>query len=357
MKIGIIGLPQTGKKTLFEVLTRYTISEKDLASNKNIKAVAEIKDTRFDSLIPIYQPKKQVRARIEMELLPKIEKDVIAKGDIFKDIADLDAICHVVRVFKDESVYHINGSVNPKRDIDTVNSELILSDLLFIEKRLERIESNLKKIKDDSAVKEKELLLKLKAHLDKELPLRLLSLDKEERKAVANYLFITRKKMIVVLNVSEDELHATVLLDELKKNYQQVDIDIMQVCAKVESEISKLDTEEERKEFLGALGIEEPAINLLTRMCIQALNLISFFTVGPDEVRQWTVRAGSSAPEAAGVIHTDFEKGFIRAEVMKHGDLVSLGSEEKVKEAGKFYLKGKDYIVEDGDILDIRFNV
>lgn len=357
MKIGIIGLPQTGKKTLFGVLTRYALSEKDLVSGKTIKSMAEIKDPRFDKLVSMYNPKKEVRGKIDIELLPKIEPDSIAKGDIFKDIAQLDAICHVVRAFKDEAVYHIKGSVSAKRDIDMVNPELILSDLLFIEKRLERIDKDLRKVKDETSAKEKTLLLKLKKHLDSELPLRLLELTGQEEKIIASYPFITRKKMIIVLNVSEDELHNNTLLEQLKEDYKSVDVDVMQVCARVEYEIAKLENEEDRREFLKALGVEEPAANVLTRLCIKALNQVSFFTVGADEVRQWSVKAGSSAPEAAGAIHTDMEKGFIRAEVMKFSDLVELGNEEALKKAGKFYLKGRDYIIEDGDIIGIRFNV
>jgi len=357
MKIGIIGLPQTGKKTLFELLTNHKISEKDSASSKNIKSIAEIRDPRFDRLVELYKPEKQVRARIDIELLPKIEKDSITKGDVFKDIAETDAICHVVREFKDDSVYHINGSVDPKRDIDGVNSELILHDLIFIEKRLEKLELDLKKAKDEAKAKEKELLSRIKPHLDKELPLRLLDLKPEERRIIASYPFVTLKEMILAVNVSEDDLKNKALLDGLNKAYGSLKIEVMLVSAKVESEIASLETEEERQEFLSALGIEEPAINMLSRLCIQALNLISFFTVGEDEVRQWTVKRGSSAPEAAGAIHTDLQKGFIRAEITKFSDLSELGSEEKVKEAGKLYLKGKDYIVEDGDVISIRFNV
>lgn len=363
MKIGIIGLPQTGKKTLFELLANHKISEKDLVlraaqdSRNNIKSIAEIKDPRFDRLVSLYKPEKQVRARIDIELLPKIEKDSITKGDIFKDIAETDAICHVVREFKDDSVYHINGSVDPKRDIDSVNSELILHDLIFVEKRLEKVELDLKKIKDEVKAKEKELLLRIKTHLDKGQPLRLLELKPEEKRIIASYPFVTLKEMILAVNVSEDDLKNKALLDDFNKAYGSLRIEVMLVSAKVESEIASLETEKERQEFLSALGIEEPAINMLSRLCIQALNLISFFTVGEDEVRQWPIKRGSSAPDAAGAVHSDLQKGFIRAEVTKFADLEELGSEEKVKEAGKLYLKGKDYIVEDGDIISIRFNV
>ncbi len=357
MKIGLIGLPQVGKKTLFELLTRHKPTEKELASNKPIKGVAEIMDPRFDTLVAMYKPKKEVRARIELETLPKLEKETIAKGEIFADINELDAICHVVRVFKDDSVYHMDGSVDASRDIDFVNGEILLYDLIFVEKRLERIDAKIKQTKDEPSIKDREVYLKLKAHLDKTLPLRLLELSAEDRKALSSAPLVTRKDMLVALNVSEDDIKSRDSLDKFTHELAPARIDVMQVSAKVEKEISELGSDEEKKEFVQALGIEEPAINLMTRHCLKALNQISFFTVGQDEVRQWNIRAGSSAPEAAGAIHSDLQKGFIRAEVMKYADLMNMGSEEKVKEAGKLYLKGKDYIVEDGDIINIRFNV
>ena len=357
MKIGVIGLPQTGKKTLFGILTNRKPTENEIISKQPIKGVVEVRDPRFDMLAKIYKPKKEARARIEIDLLPKLEKDTTAEGGIFTDINELDAICHVVRAFKDESIYHVEGSVDPKRDIDSVNSELILHDLVFIEKRMENIEKKAKKLKDESVVKEKALLVKLKAHLEKELPLRLVGLTPEESKIISGYPFVTRKTVIVALNISEEDLNNRAQIDQLKRDCQAAAIDIMQISAKVESEIANLESEEEREQFLKELGIKEPARDALSRLCIKALNLISFFTVGPDEVRQWTARSGSTAPEAAGVVHTDLQKGFIRADVIKYSDFAIYGSEAKVKEAGKRYVKGKDYIVEDGDMLDIRFNV
>lgn len=348
MKIGIIGLPQTGKKALFELLTSHKPSDNEVASGKPMHGVAEIRDGRFDYLVGLYKPKKEVRARIEIELLPKIEKDAIAQGGIFEDIAEVDALCHVVRAFKDDSVYHAAGSVDAKRDIDMVNSELLLHDLIFIEKRFERLDKKVKQTKEEASIKEREILIKLKAHLDKELPLRTLELTADEKKMLSSYPLLTRKDIIIVLNVGEDQLKARPVIEAPN---------VMQVSAKVEAEIAALDSEQERREFLSDMGIAEPAINLLTRLLLKTLNLISFFTVGPDEVRQWTVRSGSSAPEAAGVIHSDLQKGFIRAELIKFNDIKELGSEDAVKASGKFYLKGKDYIVEDADILSIRFNV
>ncbi|MDP8253340.1 MAG: redox-regulated ATPase YchF [Candidatus Kaelpia aquatica] len=357
MKMGIIGLPQTGKKTIFKLLTEYKFSEKDLTVNKVIKSFAQIKDPRFDFLSNLYEPKKQARAKIDIELLPKIDPDSIREGSIFENISDFDAICHVVRAFKDDSVYHIDGSVDPRRDIENINSELVLHDLLFIEKRIERIDDAIKRVKDEKALKERELLLKLKDHLDKELPLRLLDLTEQELGLILSYPFSTLKKMIVVLNISEDNLSDESNIEKLQQDYESLEIDIMQVSARVESEIIGLDSEAERVEFLGALGVKELAVDSLTRLSIKALNLISFFTVGSDEVRQWLLRKGSTAPQAAGVIHSDLEKGFIRAEVMRYDDLCSLGDESRLRQEGKIYLKGKDYIIEDGDIVNIRFNI
>lgn len=353
MKIGIIGLPQTGKKLLFNLLTDHKPNEKELSQNKPVRSLAEIKDPRFDTLVEMYKPRKEVRARIDIELLPKLEQDSIAKGDIFEEINEVDAICHVVRAFTDDAIYHAHGSVNPVRDIDAVNSELILHDLIFIEKRFERSA----KAHDTETLKERETLAKLKTQLDQELPLRLLHLNPDEEKIITSYPFITRKKMIIVVNVSEDNAGDISIIEDLTKRFLSQGIFVIQVSAKVESEIAGLDSVEEKAEFMQAIGIKEPAIDKLTRVCLDALNLISFFTVGSDEVRQWTLRSGSTAPEAAGVIHTDLQKGFIRAEVMKYADLIELGDENKMKEAGKMLLKGKDYIVEDGDILNIRFNV
>lgn len=357
MKIGIIGLPQVGKKTLFEILTNRKPTEHDIASKESIKAVANIQDSRLEVLANAYKPNKTTGARIDIEMLPKLEKDVIAKGEIFQDISGVDAICHVVRAFQDESIYHIEGSVDPKRDVDSINLELIVRDLLFIEKRMENIEKSIKRSGEEAVLKEKQLLAKLKVHLEKELPLRLLELSAQEENFIINYSFLTRKSMIIILNVSENDINNNQLWKNIKEDCQLTGAYVMQVCAKIEAEIAKFESGEERKEFLDELGIKESATNMLAQVCIKALNLISFFTVGSDEVRQWTVISGAMAPKAAGVIHSDLEKGFIRAEVIKYDDFINLGSEAKLKEAGKLYLKGKDYIVEDGDILNIRFNV
>ncbi|MCX8045212.1 MAG: YchF family ATPase [Desulfobacterota bacterium] len=353
MNIGIIGLPQTGKKTLFRLLTGRT--DHDHADLH--VGTADIIDPRFDALVEAYRPRKQVRAKIDFFLFPKLEKESIAKGDIFKDIVTTDAICHVVRAFHDPSVYHAYSSVDPERDITTINSELLFHDLLFVEKRLERIAAQLKKAKDERQQKEQELLLKMKSHLEAERPLRLLPLSAEEAALVRSYPFITLKQMIIIINTDDTSLRNDALIKQLAPLCASEKMEMMQVSAKVEAEIAALESPEERKEFLQEIGIAEPALGQLTRLCLKALGLISFFTVGDDEVRQWLLRQGSHAPDAAGVIHSDLQRGFIRAEVMKYEELRTYKSEAALKAAGKVYLKGKDYIVEDGDILNIRFKV
>ena len=294
---------------------------------------------------------------LDLVLLPKMEAETISKGDIFKDIADMDAICHVVRAFEDEAVYHAEGSVDAQRDFDMVNSELVMHDQIFVEKRIERLSAMVKKIKDEDQKKELVLMEKMLAHLEEEKPLRLLELSEDEDKMIRSYPFITRKKLVIAVNVGEDDLGNDSLLDGFKESCDTLSIAAMLVSAKVEAEIAMLDTQEEKQEFLEDMGITATALETLTALCLKSLNLISFFTVGKDEVRQWLVRKDSKAPTAAGVIHSDLERGFIRAEVFRYDELLELGSEAELKKNGKFYVEGKDYVVQDGDILNIRFSV
>ncbi|MCG8686971.1 MAG: redox-regulated ATPase YchF [Desulfobacterales bacterium] len=356
MKVGIIGLPQTGKKTLFQILTGNEITDPAKAF-KPVPGTADILDSRFSRLVEMYEPNKEVKARIDLVLLPKMEAETISKGDIFKDIADMDAICHVVRAFEDEAVYHAEGSVDAVRDFEMVNSELVMHDQIFVEKRIERLSAMVKKIKDEDQKKELVLMEKMLAHLEEEQPLRLLELSEDEEKMIRSYPFITRKKMVIAVNVSEDDLGNDSLLEGFQESCDALSIEAMLVSAKVEAEIAMLDTLEEKQEFLEDLGITATALETLTTLCLKSLNLISFFTVGKDEVRQWLVRKDSKAPTAAGVIHSDLERGFIRAEVFKYDELMELGSEAELKKNGKFYVEGKDYVVLDGDILNIRFSV
>lgn len=355
MKVGIIGLPQTGKKAMFTALTGSEIPE-HVQITKPMPGSADILDPRFDALVAMYEPKKETHAKIDFALLPKLEKETIAKGSIFQDIADVDAICHIVRAFENESVFHIDGDVNPLRDIESINSELILHDLVFIEKRLERVETNMKKIKDENNKKEHALLSKMRAHLETEKPLRHMEITDEEWALIRSYPFITLKEMVIVLNVDEGEAKA-IPPKAITDFCEREKIALVSICAGIESQIALLDDPEEKQIFMDDLGIEEPALGVLTRSCLNALGKISFFTVGKDEVRQWILRKGASAPNAAGTIHSDLERGFIRAETIKYSELMSAGSEAELKKLGKIYVNGKDYIVEDGDILNIRFKV
>ena len=356
MKVGIIGLPQTGKKTLFQILTGNEITDPSKAM-KPVPGAADILDSRFNTLVDMYEPKKEARARLDLVLLPKMESENIAKGTIFRDIADMDAVCHVIRAFEDDAVYHADGSVDAMRDFEMVNAELLMHDQIFVEKRIERLEAEVKKIKDEDKKKELVLMTRLKEHLEAEKPLRLLELGEDDKKMITSYPFITLKKMVIAVNVGEDDVDNGDLLASFEDSCKAQDIEAMLVCAQMEAEIALLDTEEEKQEFLEDLGIKATALEVLTGLCLKSLNLISFFTVGTDEVRQWLVRKNATAPQAAGVIHSDLERGFIRAEVFTYADVTELGSEAEVKKAGKFNVEGKDYEVQDGDILNIRFSV
>lgn len=355
MKLGIMGLPQVGKKTIFSLLTGMSVTPERSQKQGAGEGFAEILDRRFDVLEKMYEPKKSVRARINMELIPDLDSAAIRDGAIFRNIADAEALCHVVRAFEDDAVYHVSGSVDAGRDIESINSELVLHDLLFIEKRLERIAKQ--KQKDPGLKTEEDLMLRFKDHLESDKPLRTLGVSDDERKLISGYPFLTIKTMIAVLNVAEGDIGTTELQRSCEERFGESGMVFMTISARLESEIAQLETEEEKSEFMTEAGIEEPALNLLTKLCMNALGLISFFTVGKDEVRQWLIPADSLAPEAAGAIHSDIQRGFIRAEVMKYDDLVELGSEEGIKKAGRFHVMGKDYPVEDGDIINFRFNV
>ena len=357
MKIGIIGLPQTGKKTLFSLLVGPAALANRGDARAVVQGVADVQDARFDRLLALYKPKKQVRARLEVALVPAIEENSLSQSDAQRELGEVDAFCQVVRVFEDDAVYHIWGSPDPAREVEFVAGEMILHDLVFIEKRQERIEKGLKKGKDERAEKELALLARFREALEADTPLRNVSVSGEDAALIQSYPFLTLKPCIIALNVADDKVADTSLRDSLASRFKHLGVSFVQVSARAEAEIAALDSQEERAAFMQDMGITETALHLLTSRCIDALGLQSFFTVGEDEVRQWFVRRGASAPEAAGAIHSDLQRGFIRAEVMKYDDLLAAGAEDKLKSTGKYYLKGKDYTVEDGDILTIRFNV
>jgi len=352
MKIAVMGMAQSGKKTLFTLISRKKLSENELASGAAVEGITEIIDPRFEKLVEMYNPESVARARINVTLLPKIDKGFSSRTDFINELDTYDAFLVVIRAFKNESVYHPTGSVAPERDLEEIEMELTFNDLSFVDKRMQRL-GNERGAKTPQTEKEKEILPKLKAHLEKELPLRTLTLLPEELKLISSYPLVTFKELIIAFNISEDELNDQELLKKCRERYKDRKINFIAVSVKLEAEIAAIESEEERKEFLKSMGISEPVVDVIRRACLVAMDLISFFGVGADEVKQWLVRRGSPAPKAAGAIHSDLEKGFIRAEVMKYSELIVAGSEAKLKETGKHYLKGKDYIVEDGDILSI----
>ncbi|MFB3884465.1 MAG: redox-regulated ATPase YchF [Thermodesulfobacteriota bacterium] len=355
MKLGLVGFPQVGKRTLFRLLTGKEPNSEGKKGNG--LGLAKVRDGRFDRLVEIYSPRQETPAQIEFLLLPDLDLEASRNEQSLRDLEQVDVICHLVRAFQDDTIFHIRGTVDPRRDILFFNEALQLNDLLFIEKRLERLEKEQNKKRDIQKVAmETDLLTRMKVHLETGRFLRSLVLTEIEEKLVASYPLLTRKAMIVILNVGELEVSDQDPVDQLKETFREQDFQWIAVSARIEQELCGLDTEE-RQTFLEELQLDQPALDRLTMLCYKTLGLISFFTVGPDEVRAWTNRQGALAPQAAGVIHSDFERGFIRAEVMKYQDLIKLGSEQKVREVGKYMLKGKDYVVEDGDIINFLFNI
>ncbi len=355
MKLGLIGFPQVGKRTLFRLLTGQEVL---LENGKgDAQGLARVRDERFERLVEIYQPRLETPAQIEFSLLPDLEKLPERNTRLWRALEKVDVICHLVRAFPDDTIFHVAGSVDPRRDIAALNEELQLNDLLFIEKRIERLEKERGRNGDARrAAEEKELLRRMKEHLEGGRFLRAFPFTDEEQKLVSGYPFLTRKPMIVVLNIGEDQIHDPALVDELAAAFPGPAFEWIAVSAKIEDELSRLE-EEDRQAFLEELNITQPALDKLTLVCYSALGLISFFTVGSDEVRAWTPRKESLAPQAGRVIHSDIERGFIRAEVIKYEDLIRLGDEQKVREAGKMLPRGRDYIVEDGDIINFLFHV
>jgi GTP-binding protein YchF len=355
MKLGLIGFPQVGKRTLFRLLTG---KESDPENGKGeVQGLARVRDERFERLVEIYRPSQETPAQIEFFLLPDLEKQAERNTRIWRALEKVDVICHLVRAFPEDTVFHMAGSVDPRRDIQCLNEELQLNDLLWIEKRVERLEKERGRNGDGRrACQEKELLTRMKQHLEAGRFLSSFPFSDEEQKLISGYLFLTRKPVILVLNIGEKQLSDSALTDQLASEFPGENFQWIVVSAKIEEELSRLEGEEQRA-FLEELNIAQSALDKLTLTCYRTLGLISFFTVGPDEVRAWTHRKRSLAPQAARVIHSDIERGFIRAEVIKYEDLIELGNEQKVREAGKLLLKGRDYIVEDGDVINFLFHV
>ena len=359
MKIAIIGLSNSGKTTVFNALTGLNIDTTiypTISGEPNI-GVVKVPDSEIDILSGIYRPKKTTYAAIEyVDYIGLTKGDIKQNKKVFDLIKDVDAIVHVVRAFCDESVIHPLESVNPVRDVETVELELIFSDLALVEIRLERMEEGRNRGKKPDEA-ERKLLLKCRDFLMKEKALRDVEFTREEMKAMSPLQFLSTIPKVNVLNTGErdsDIEYAKTLESSLLNRYPTANI--LTLCGKIEMEISQL-LDDEREPFLKELGIEQPASNRLIQKCYHLLGLISFVTVGEDEVRAWTVRSKTNAVTAAGKIHSDIERGFIRAEVISYEDFITSGSMHAAREKGLLRLEGKTYEVQDGDIINFRFNV
>ncbi len=363
LKCGIVGLPNVGKSTLFNALT----SAKALAANYPFATkdpnvgIITVPDPRLDQLKNIVNPQKVIPTTIEIVDIAGLIKGA-SQGEglgnqFLANIREVDAIVHVIRCFEDDNVIHVDGNVDPVRDKEIIDTELLLKDIETIEKRLEKLRKNAKG-GDKEILKNIEVVEKLKAHLESEQPARTFEYDKEQAELIESLMLLTGKPILYVCNVDEDAVHEgnehTKRFAEAVKNEKA---EIILISAGIEAEIAQLEDPEERREFLEAMELKEPGVNRLIRACYNLLNLITYFTAGEKEVRAWTITDGMKAPQAAGVIHSDFEKGFIRAEVIKFKDYIDLGSEQAVKEAGKLGVEGKEYLVTDGDVMHFRFNV
>ncbi len=361
MKIGIFGLPMSGKTTVFQALSGFKMEAASKGKTKEPNlAVVKVPDPRLEILFQYYDPLKRVYATIEYLDMAEGQSqkgDRVISESFLGNLRTVDALLHLVRVFPSEDVPHIRGSIDPMRDIQEIDSELILSDLGIVENSLDRIERTLKADKKPENLLRRDVLLKCKQALEEGKPIRVLSFSKTEEEAMRNYQFLTMKPMIVVLNAEEGQ-DTSSCLSKVQANYSNIPFTLVTaICGKVEMEISQL-PKEEQKDFLDAMGLTEPAMTRIIRESFSMVGLIVFFTTGKDEVRAWVLPKDTKAVKAAGAIHSDLEKGFIRAEVFHYQDLVEAqGSEPRLKETGKIRLEGKEYVVKDGDIITIRFNV
>jgi GTP-binding protein YchF len=355
MRLGIIGLPQSGKTTLYNALTRGSVPTGAGGKLEVHTAVVDVPDPRVDTLSAMFNPKKTIYTKVTYADIAGLDgsagKSGIS-GTLMNHLTQMDGFIHVARCFESDEVPHAAGSIDPQRDIAAMDTEFILNDLIAVERKLERLAEERKKgAGREKAVidREHELFERFHAVLSEEKPLKDMEISHEEEKMLSGYGFLSRKPTLIVLNLSEGQKEPAI-------TYTHKHSQVVSLQGKLEMDIAQLPPDE-MQIFLQEYGIEEPSLNRVIRLSYDLLGLQSFFTVGPDECRGWTVHRGATAPEAAGEIHTDLQKGFIRAEVVAYNDLVALGSMNEAKSKGKFRLEGKEYIVQDGDILNIRFNI
>lgn len=362
LSCGIIGLPVVGKTTFFNLLTNAQVETSQFFSGKTSTNfhLATIPDDRIDFLAGMYKPKKTTYATLEVTDVPGLVRGSSqgqgAGNEFLTAIREVDALIHIVRAFRNENVLHVDGSIDLLRDLETVNLELLFADLQLIEKRIERINTAKKKTKEHEL--ELAAMLKCKDALESEKHIYQVDLSEDERQVLRHITFLTEKPMIIVVNLDEEQLAEREFPQqrEVEAYAREREIPMLAICAKVEAELNELGPEDQAV-FMEELGITEPGIKRLAQVVYDRLGLISFLTAGEDEVRAWTIKKGLNAKQAAGKIHSDIERGFIRAEVVAFNDLKELGSMAKVKEKGLARLEGKDYIVQDGDIINFRFNI
>lgn len=361
IQCGIVGLPNVGKSTLFNALTKAGIQAENYpfcTIEPNV-GVVTVPDPRMDKIAEIVKPKQILPATMEFVdiagLVAGASKGEGLGNQFLANIRETHAIAHVVRCFENDDIVHVEGTINPLSDIEVIETELALADMETVEKAINRV-SKVAKSGDKEAKIKLELLEKVRVQLDAGQSVRALNLDEDKQAMLYDLHLITIKPVMFIANVNEDGFENNPHLDAVRQHAEKENAVVVPVCAAIEAEMVELD-EEECKEFLADLGLEEPGLNRVIRAGYQLLGLQTYFTAGEKEVRAWTVKVGATAPQAAGVIHTDFERGFIRAETIAYDDYVACNGEAGAKEAGKLRVEGKDYIVKDGDVMHFRFNV
>lgn len=364
LKAGIVGLPNVGKSTLFNAITKQNIlaANYPFATIEPNVGVVTVPDVRLKFLNELYQPKSLVPTTFEFTDIAGLVAGA-ASGEglgnkFLAHIREVDAICEVVRCFHDDNVTHVTGSVDPIRDIEIIGVELMLADLEVIDNRINRIGKKAMQARDKEGLKELELMQRIKENLEQNIPVRNLEFTEEEQMILKPFNLLTGKPIIYVANIDEEELSSedNEYVKTVREYAHKEGAKVVKICAKIEAELAEL-SDEDRDMFLDDLGIEESGLDQLIQATYSLLGLATYFTTGVDEVRAWTFKVGMKAPACAGIIHTDFERGFIKAEVMGYDDLKNLGNEKTMKEAGKLRLEGKEYEMKDGDICLFRFNV